>query len=364
MHEGIMRFIKNMSSIVLVLLLAACQTSDQEKSEIQIASVLPLTGVAASFGQDMRYGQELAIEYWNSLPTTKRKVLVTFEDSKANPQEGTKIIQRLLAKGYKLFSVVLSNVCMAVKPILADSDAVAFLDASHPGITSPSYPNIFRHSQTAEAEAQALVKEISQSNQIQRIALFHLNDEYGRTLANSFIQQMFPSIKIIKVPYDATTSDFRTVVQSARLDIHDGNMAVVVVGVGKPMGLLIKSMREQGFMGKIFASLGYIVTGARQILGKDRSNIMYTDLRWRDSKATSWMTKQFKNRFSREAPVVAVIEFQTILLFAMAAQDADGLNLDMFNANVKKFAPAVMGVAPTSSNDIFPLVVIKREANE
>ncbi|MCA1638195.1 MAG: hypothetical protein LC768_07650 [Acidobacteria bacterium] len=161
-------------------------------------------------------------------------------------------------------------------------------------------------------------------------------------------------------PYEATTTDFRTVIQASGLNNNEGHV-VVAVGSGRGLGLLIKSIREQGYSGPIFANIGYVATGSRAVLGEDRSGIIYTDLQWRNNEATTWMTEQYRTRFSKEAPASAVIEFQTVLLLAMAAQEARSQTADEVARAVTNLSPSVIGVAPTDSNDILPVVVLRRE---
>ncbi|MCA1638194.1 MAG: ABC transporter substrate-binding protein [Acidobacteria bacterium] len=131
-------------SLVLIVVGAFTGCERQQQSDVTvIASVLPLTGPAGELGQDMRRGQELAVEYFNSRPDTRRRVQVVFEDSKSTPTEGVRAVQALLSQGQRLFIVPLSAVGMASRPVLIENKVLAFLDASHPDLTRPANPLIF-----------------------------------------------------------------------------------------------------------------------------------------------------------------------------------------------------------------------------
>lgn len=354
---------KTFAALFLVLclcltagLFASCR---QPTEAIQIASVLPLTGPAGELGQDIKRGHELAAEYFNGRPDRTRQVQFVFEDSKSNPPEGVKAVQSLLARGQRLFIVNLSTVVMAVKPALVEARAFAFLDAAHPGVTQPPNPLIFRHSQTAEAEAGLIIPAATAGPGAQKLAFFYLNDEYGRSFLNA-LHATKVSVPVSEHPYEAATTDFRTLVQASGVGADKGT-AVIAVGVGRPLGLLIKSLREQGYKGMIYTTLGYVATGSRAVLGDDRSGITYVDIGWNDNQATTWMTGQYRTRFSKEPPAVAVIEFQSALLLALSAEGAGGNDPEAVARQVAKFSPSVTGTAPTQTNDIVPKISLRKE---
>ena len=327
---------------------------------VEIASVLPLTGVASELGQEMRRGQELAVERFNAQPGSRRGVRVTFEDSRSSPVEGTRAVQSLLARGFRFFVVPLSTVGMAARPMLESAGALAFLDASHPDLTRPAHPLVFRHSQTAEAEARLIAPAAVDRQGPHALFVFYLDDEYGRTFLDEFRTMVGPGVPIDAHGYDAATTDLRTVVQASGLTATEGAVAIAV-GAGRPLGLLIRAMREDGYQGIVFASIGYIATGARAVLGADRGNIVYTDLSWADLEATDWLSAEYRRRFDRDLTAAAVIEFQTVLMIATSGAGADTTTPESVAAGVAAAAQTVVGVAPTPANDILPAVLLKAE---
>ena len=335
------------------------ESSSSSEGITEIASVLPLTGVASELGQDMRRGQELAAEYVNTRPGVQRSVRLTFEDSRASPVEGTRAVQHLLARGFRLFVVPLSTVGMAVRPILEDAGALTFLNGSHPELTRPPHPLVFRHSQTAEAEARAIALEVERQG-AGELFVFYLDDEYGRTFLDELGRSVAMEVHVEARAYEAATTDLRTVVQASGLRTATGAL-VVAVGVGRPLGLLIKALREDGYRGAVFASLGYIASGSRAVLGADREGIVYTDLSWTNREATDWLKVEYEHRFGREVPAGAVLEFQTVLMIAVAASKASDTSPERVAAHVAAAARAVVGVPPTHDNDILPVVLMRME---
>ena len=327
---------------------------------VRIASVLPLTGVASELGQEMRRGQELAVEYHNAQPGQRRPVEVVFEDSKSSPAEGTRAVQSLLARNMRLFVVALGTVGMAARPMLENAGALAFLDASHPDLTRPAHPLVFRHSQTAEAEARAIAPAAIDQPGARRLFVFYLDDEYGRSFLGEFRGAAGTSLPIDAYGYEAATTDLRTVVQASGLTTTDGAVAIAV-GAGRPLGLLIKAMREDAYDGVVFAAIGYVATGSRVVLGAERENIVYIDLSWANTAATNWLSAEYRRRFDRDLTAAAVIEFQTVLMIATASAGSDSVTPEGVAAGIPAAAETIVGVGPTRDNDILPVVLLKAE---
>lgn len=354
-------WIRRLAVLALAVATGCSRSSGGEGDRVvRIASVLPLTGAAAELGGDMRRGQELAAERLNDSVKGGGRIELVFEDSKSNPAEGTRAVQSLLARGHRLFVVPLSTVGMAAKPLLIGGGALGFLDASHPDLTLPPHPLMFRHSQTASQEARLLIPTAARVPNATRIIVFYLNDEYGRSFWET-VKSLGSSLEVAEAPFEATT-DVRSVVQRTGLAQGSG-VVPVVVGVGRPMGSMIQTMREQGYTGPIFASIGYVATGARAMAGDARGEIVYTDLGWTSNEATTWMTAQYRSRHGRDAPAAAVIEFQTVMLLGEAARRSGSNEPAEIAQEVVLLAPEIIGTRSTPANDILPQVVLRREGS-
>ena len=347
--------------LVAVLAIITGRQLQQHANDIQVAAVLPLTGVAAEMGQECRRGEELAVEYFNGRPENHRKLNVVFEDSKSLASEGTKAVHSLQARGHRYFVVMLSTVGMAVRPLFIENNSLAFLDATHPGLTASPHPLIFRHSHTSTNEVDLIVPAATEQRATKKLVVYYLNDEYGRTFIELLRGHPRLNIDWSGHPYETTTTDFRSIVQSSGLSKTDGAVALTL-GVGRPLGLLMKTIREEGFEGRIYASIGYAVTGARGVLGNNRTGITFTDIIWRDTEATKWMVREYKSRYGREAPVAAILEFQTMLLLATSIRSAKNPEDPVSVAEmVHELAPELVGAETSSNNDIVPLLLLRNE---
>ena len=77
-------------SVAIVVVIAATlfllkrPASEQRGGALRIGALLPLTGDAASYGEDCRHGIELAVE--NARKKQPRQIEIIFEDTKADPK--------------------------------------------------------------------------------------------------------------------------------------------------------------------------------------------------------------------------------------------------------------------------------------
>ncbi len=355
--------------IVAVVVIAAIivgirltQKPAPKEQVIKIGAILPLTGPAADMGQKMSRGINLAQQYWNTVRENRKSILlVTIEDSQSSPQGGINALQSLLARGYRIFIIPLSTIAMSVRPIIQQKDVIAFLDASHPEITNPPHPRIFRHSQNAAQEAQRIVEHIKKNKEIKNVFVFYLNDEYGRSLAEHLRATVGMNISLFLNPYETGLIEYRSLIQKSRI-LSTLRSAAIVVGVGKSMGILIKTLREQGYHGPIYATMGYIATGAREILSAaERKGIFYTDLTWKESPALEWMLQTYSQKFQEPAPGVAQLEFQTVILIATAVEGTKQEDLNDIARKIPNLAEKMIGATVTKSNDILPILLIREE---
>ncbi len=150
-----------------------------EKEPIKIGVILPLSGKAAQYGEEMKRGIELAIEEEREVP-----IKVIYEDSKFNPKEGLSAYYRLRIEDVSLMITAVSPVALAISP-LADQEEVLqmAIAASTPEYTSPNDFS-FRVTTRAEVEDRELVKWVI-NHGYRKIALMYVNNDWGLGHYNS-----------------------------------------------------------------------------------------------------------------------------------------------------------------------------------
>lgn len=167
-------------SILLWGLVAAGCTKTQTNHRIGL--LIPLTGGAASYGQNARQGAELALQQFTSAHPDIHAELVV-EDSKGDPGTGVKAVAKLvdLDKVVAVVGCVTSGVTLAAAPIMNEKK----IPIISPGASSPKLSQageyVFRTWPSDDFEAKRMSGFIT-SRGVKTLAILSVNNEYGQGL--------------------------------------------------------------------------------------------------------------------------------------------------------------------------------------
>jgi branched-chain amino acid transport system substrate-binding protein len=323
--------------ILIVIVITGC--AKDKTDSLKIGAILPLTGPAAQMGQEMQRGQLLAKEYWNNnnVKYKTARVELLIEDSKSSPKDALSSYMKLRSQDVSIFTANLSSVCLALLPKVDEDNILLFADAAHPAITQKPNPKVFRNSSTSEVEAQEISKSLLKKD-IKKISVLYINDEYGIAFLKELHRILEPKASLSDIAFDANTSDYRPLALKAQQVKPD---AVIIVGIGKSIGMLIQTLRTQGFKGDIYANIGYLLTGGREAAGNARRGVYFTKMRVPVTEAGKWAEKEYKKRFGKQIPAEALLEFNSISLIVLASVDTKMTALEvshnMRNAVIKLF---------------------------
>ena len=142
--EEMKRAITNLNQLRIViitilglgLLFIGVAFSESFSSSVKIGAVLPLTGDSAAWGEQGKYGIEMAVEEINSKNGINGKRLeVVYEDSQAIPKNAVSSIQKLVNvdKVPAIVGDIVSSTTLAMAPIAERSKTVLMaISASAP----------------------------------------------------------------------------------------------------------------------------------------------------------------------------------------------------------------------------------------
>lgn len=370
MKEGEMR---KLMAILLVVAIASVALvfgcAGEEKKEIRVGAVLPLTGPVASIGKSAQNGLQMATEDVNSeggvLGCTLR---IFFEDGMADPKTSLSGFRKLIdVEKVKFVITTLSNVSMALIPSADQNKILLFADAAHPEITGKS-TFVFRHSNTTDYEAEVIVKHIAAYQSIRRLGIIAVNNDYGR----SYIEQLKilaekteADFALVGEEYfDLNERDFRSIL--TRLLKHSPD-CIVVAGAGASMGTAIKQLKELGYKGVMYTSLPFTLTpeGIRAA-GDAINGVFYLAFAFEDAPEVLSFKVRFKERFGFEPEMNAVIEYSTLQLLVYAMRESgssDPVTVKDYLRELRSFQ-ALSGEMMISPNgDINSPVVVKQFRN-
>ena len=187
---------------------------------IVIGASLPLSGGAASFGQQSRWGAELAIEQANVAGgVLGRKIGIDFRDNRCNPAEAVKSVSKMISeKAYvALFDGLCSSAALAIMPIaerasipyvVANASATAVAEKS--GVGGNKWT--FKTNPTDASMADALIAWLDTHGGATNIALLGEDTDFGRAGQSGLTVALAKrNLKLASVDfYQQGTADFST----------------------------------------------------------------------------------------------------------------------------------------------------------
>ncbi|WP_455176342.1 ABC transporter substrate-binding protein [Azospirillum largimobile] len=151
----------------------------------------PLTGPSAQYGAQWKKGFDLALDQINAAGGVKgRPLRYVFEDSQNDPRQSIAIAQKFVADPKILIELgdFSSPASMAASPIYQRAGLVQFgFTNSHPDFTKGG--DFIWSNSISQAEEQPNVADFAVTSlKLKRLAVLHLNTDWGRTSKDIFVK--------------------------------------------------------------------------------------------------------------------------------------------------------------------------------
>jgi len=230
------QFILSASATVF---LASCNRK-HPSSAVTIGGVLPLTGDAAPFGINASKGASLAINEYNK-SSAETKFVWKIEDSAGTPLQGVSAARKLIDidKARGIVGGVTSSVTHALIPIITEAQ----IPLISPSASDPALSGASKYFARVWPSDLFEVEELSAfavSSNFDKIAAVYINDDYGNGMVSAF-EKSGSTEKLIKIPYEETTSDFRATI--SRIS-DEGFSAILLVAFPDKAQIFLNQMME------------------------------------------------------------------------------------------------------------------------
>jgi len=231
---------------LLLLSLASCEKPKvQEKPDIKIGALLPLTGPLGNRGQQEKEAIELAINDFNR-NNNEVVMKVIFEDS--HGRSSGDVAKKLLDID-KVSAIVASTtpVSRSIYTLANKNKLIMAFLCSDPTIQKES-PYIFRLYESKESEAEQISKYYSMANK-KVIVLYQDQQEIIHQLAN-YLMPVFRHNKIKVIFYEPLVQgggNFKETIDRAKFS--EAN-SILILGSGDEVRSILKEFDRQKLIGK------------------------------------------------------------------------------------------------------------------
>jgi len=235
----------------ILLIFSGC--GQQSANEIVIGAVLPMTGDAATFGQNAARGATLAIEKTMDeklLGNTKVKLVV--EDSRGNPADAASAGRKLIdvESASLMIGDVTSSGTHALIPIITNKRIPLISPSASDPTLSGSSPFFARVWPSDVYEAN-IIGEYAKKQKFSRIAMIYANTDYGVGMVKA-LRNVIPAEMIaLDIPVDRGLVDFRPTLKRIQLANAD---ALFVVQYPEDAKRLLGQIEEMGITVPILAT--------------------------------------------------------------------------------------------------------------
>ncbi len=257
------RFAAASISALLSVLLAACSGSPRAASGAQESDAAimigvsgPRTGPNAQYGAQWKKGFDLALQELNSKGgVAGRPLAYVFEDSQADPKQAVAIAQKFVSDPRIVIELgdFSSPASMAASAIYQRAGLVQFgFNNSHPDFTKGG--DYMWSISISQADSQPLLADYAVAAlELKRLAVLHLNTDWGRTSADLFARAATErgATIVATEAYLAEEKDFRSTLTRVRDAKPDG---LILISYYADAALITQQARATGLATPIVAA--------------------------------------------------------------------------------------------------------------
>jgi len=259
---------------------------------------LCLSGAAGALGERMRQGMELAVEVINGSGGVDGTPLrVIFEDSRADPQTGVTVFNKLTAVDRVPVVYTCGTAVLLATIPLAEERGTLLLNtsASGPRLVGASR-NLFNAYAMTTEQATIMARYMRERLNYRNVALVVRSDDYGRG-TERFFTELWARLggRVLGAVYhDFGTADHAA--QIARLREFGDAEAVYLMTAGRDAATFIRQARDLGVTKPIVGLDGVEDQQVINLAGASAEGILLTS-EWTDLLSGTPETRQFVRAF-------------------------------------------------------------------
>ncbi len=341
------RLVLTAALLCLSIAPAGAQTGAAKGEPIYLGVSGPLTGPNAQYGAQWKQGFDLALDEINGAGGIKgRPLTYIFEDTQSDPRQSVAVAQKFVADKRIVAELgdFASPASMAASPIYQRAKLVQFgFTNSHPDFTKGGdymWSNSVSQADEQPLSAAFAVKRLG----MKRIAVLHLNTDWGRTSKDIFIKaaKEYGAEVVATEGYLPDEKDFRSTIVRVRDAKPDGLM---LISYYSDAALIARQVKQAGLALPMVAASS--VYSPKLIeLGGDAVEGMFTASRYFPEdprpQVRNFVTK-FKAKYNKDPDAFNAYAYDTMILMAQVMRESGTERKDIHDGLLKvKDVPSVI----------------------
>lgn len=297
--------------------------------EYKIGASMPLTGNLSDVGTQWQTVLQMASDDLNAEMAKdgiKAKFTLVIKDDKSSVTGALQIVQTLGQSGVKVIvGPAASDQIKACLSYVIDNKIVLISPSSSSAALAIPNDYIFRTVGSDAIQAKALAALVN-SERINRVIVFHRDDEYGVAFAN-FFEREFTALggSSRAIPYASNHTDYASdVAQLSTTAQHAGVSGIVMISLDTDGMNILSHAKDDAFLSSLnwFSSDGLL--GATGLLAQNiaqfmqKTNFMGTRLIFRENQLHTDFAARYKAKVGSDPPIFSANLYDAVFLAGWA----------------------------------------------
>jgi branched-chain amino acid transport system substrate-binding protein len=288
-------------TIFACLFFGSLSAVKENHNTLKIGAILPLTGDSADWGEQGKYGIEIAVEEINSKGGINgRKIEVVYEDSQAIPKNGITAIQKLVNvdKVPAIVGDIVSATTLAMAPIAEKSEVVLIAPTASAPAISHAGEYIYRVWPSDFLEGRVLAEFLIKKNH-KRACILYIKTDYGTGLREIFTKtfEQGGGEVVFTYGYKQDETNFKPALLKAKIKKTD---AVYLISYYKDAALILKQSKEIGLNTQFFGVTAVESPKLLEIAGETAEGLIYPIITDFDPDNPTPVAKKFIDSFRKK----------------------------------------------------------------
>jgi len=334
------------------------------KEMIKIGAILPLTGEAAVWGENVKTGIELAKEEINKKGGINgRKIEVIYEDGQCDSKTGVSAAQKLITvdKVQVIIGEVCSSVTLAIAPIANQNKVVLITPASSADSISQAGEYIFRN-YPRNSQFLDKISELIEKLNKKKIAILFVNNDYGVGLKDYALQKISKEKIVLVEGHDQKETDFRTTLTKLKSINPD---AVILATYYEDGALILKQAKEMKINALFLGTDAFDDPKVVEIAKEAAEGLIFSAVKLEAGPKFSEFKKAYIEKYNKEPVFLSDFAYDTLNIIAEAIEKGNykGEDIKNYLYSIKNFPGASNSISFDENGDLinpsFTLKTIK-----
>ena len=300
------------------------------QAEITIATAGPMTGQYASFGEQMKAGDEMAVAYINAEGVVLgEQIVLDIGDDACDPKQAVAVANQMVNKGVVFMAGhFCSGSSIPASQVYEEEGILQISPAStNPKLTDDGGPGVFRVCGRDDQQGEVAGSYLKANYDGKNVAIVHDKTAYGKGLADA-TKAVFEKAGGNTAMYEAYTAgekDYSALVTKLKANKID---VLYVGGYHTEAGLMVRQMREQGMSTQLISGDALVTQEYWAITGDSGEGTLMTfSPDPRKNEAAAPVVKKFRDA-SIEPEGYVLYTYGAIQAWAQAVEAAGTADYD------------------------------------